>query len=755
MRACSAIAALVILGASCAAAQSTYTRSATLDLNGTWRDERGQPVKITQNGGQVTLTTASGRAFSGTLSGPLLELQHALAPEEMANDVPLQVRELSTGQPVTIKSVVSPDGNEIKGTYTGKKPRWEEKDGQYSILGWDDVPDESLFNRNGYYISELSIDYYGWEHVHHELQNALTSAQDDVKLKQSTFDDARQRLTDSRSKMDQLSAVLDQKRVALAAAITKASVTDPPDTMKNASYKNTEQQIATLQARQTKLEGYFDKFRTGDLKGDPASEKKLFDEYDQNKTTLANLQAQLQKLQQQIGFTAQLDAARAAAAQAEDDYYAAYKEDAHQTSDFELAEHAAVRAQQALDDATNIYYLALGALNKFDAQGSPRITQVRVGSYYDVSYWTPADTLRDLDKSIAAVQARLKQAEDNRLDSRASFDEAGQRALAAGRLLASKQDWKGGSAIGQALVETGFYAYDVGKAWKNGGPVGALFEAAKKGIEGLVLGPPKFADPDISQADMDAVFEHARDAMVTTVGKRTVKTGTSYAVGVGTAAFLKLEEEKALANTFDQVADVLRSGGTVEAALLRRYQYQQVFRDEAVKNFKKAVKDGTFRNLAAKLSSKMVIGIVKDVAKEKMKQQVANFFLADAFLDYLDADLACRGAALLLFKDNARYYDAHDTYVYLVQLRAEIERQYDPKSHMKINRNQTFYSQAGLPLDLVDESQPSSGTQRTATVTLGGQTATQSEGQLHFKVNASDLKQAADGGVKLEIRVER
>src|SRR5262249_14908048 len=154
----------------------------------------------------------------------------------------------------------------------------------------------------------------------------------------------------------------------------------------------------------------------------------------------------------------------------------------------------------------------------------------------------------------------------------------------------------------------------------------------------------KFADPDISQADMDALFERARDTMVTTVGKRTVKTATSYATGVGTAAFLKAEQEAALADTFEEVAEVLRSGGTVEAALLRRYEYQKTFRDEAVKKFQKAVKDGTFRKLGADLSKKFVIGVAKDLLKEKMKQSVADFFVGDAFLDYLEADLQCRGA---------------------------------------------------------------------------------------------------------------
>src|ERR1019366_2952616 len=174
---------LILLAAACAA-QTTYAKPKAVDLNGNWRDERGHTVKVTQSRNQVTLTTAAGRVFSGKLDGVLLELQHSLTPEETEQNLPPPVRGLCTGEEVTIKSVVSPDGNEIKGTYTGKRPRWEKKDEQYSILGWDDVPDASLFNRNGYYIAELSIDYYGWGHAHNEFQSAINDAQDTIKIKQ-------------------------------------------------------------------------------------------------------------------------------------------------------------------------------------------------------------------------------------------------------------------------------------------------------------------------------------------------------------------------------------------------------------------------------------------------------------------------------------------------------------------------------------------------------------------------------------------
>jgi hypothetical protein len=740
----------LILLAATGNAQTTSKPNA-IDLNGTWRDQQGQQVKITQTGSQITLKTAGGREFSGKLDGPLLELQHSLTPEETEPNLPPQVRELCAGQEVTIRSVVSPDGNEIKGTYTGKRPRWEKKDNQYTILGWDDVPDESLFNRNGYYISELSIDYYGWEHTHNELQAAVTDAYDTVNIKQASLDAAKKALDTERTSMQQLSSVLDQKRSALQAADANAANSDPPDSAKSTEYKNTEASISRIQTRQTTLEGYFDQIHKGTSSGDPQAISKLFEEYDQNKATLATLQATLQKLQDQSGFTAKLAAAAKAAQQADDDYFAALKNDAHERNLFENADHAAVRAQQAVDDATNTYYIALGARNKYDAQKSPQIVGVKAGSYYDVSYWTPADTLRDIDKSIVAVQARVTQLDAQRTEDMATMDSAGQRALAAGQVLAGKQGALGGSAIFQALIESGFYAWDVGRAWQKGGPAAALFEAAKKGVEGLVLGPPKFADPDISQQDMDTIFEQARDAMVVTVGKRAAKTAFGYPVAVGATAFIKAENEAALADTADELADVLRSGGTIEAALAKRYSDQITLRDQAVSNYQKAVKDGTFRKLGANLATKFVIGVVKDVAKQAMKQQVANYFVGDAFLDNLEADMECRGAAILLLKDNARYYDAHDTLAYLVQLRQSIESQYDPKSHMKVNRNQTFYAQAGLPLSVKDASSGSAN--HTATVILGGQKATPS-GTMQYTVNAYELVKTADGGVKLEIKVE-
>src|SRR5215467_5939943 len=103
---------LVTIALAVACAAQTLTRATAIDLNGKWRDEKGHTVEITQKGSQVTLKTAAGRIFSGSLNGPLLELQHELSPEETEPNLPGPVRELCTGQVVTIHSVVSDDRNE-------------------------------------------------------------------------------------------------------------------------------------------------------------------------------------------------------------------------------------------------------------------------------------------------------------------------------------------------------------------------------------------------------------------------------------------------------------------------------------------------------------------------------------------------------------------------------------------------------------------------------------------------------------------
>jgi hypothetical protein len=742
------------LGATCGA-QTTLTKPNAVDLNGNWRDQNGQSVTIKQTGNQVTLTTAAGRVFSGKLDGVLLELRHDLTPAETEQDLPPPVREQAFGQVVMIKSVVSPDGNEIKGQYIGKKPRWEEKDvnGQqsYTILGWDDVPDESLFNRNGYYISELSIDYYGWQHAHNDLQNAVNDAQTLVNIRTAAFTDAAKALTAERAKMLQIAATLDAKSAALKLALAKANATTMPASMKNADYTNTQNQITKLQARQAKLEAYFDQIHNGTSSGDPQAISNLFTEHDENAATLATLQAHLQKLQDQSGFTAKVAAAQTAAQQADDDYFDAYKADAHERDLFDTAQQSALRAQQGLDDATTAFYAATANLTMFDQQGSPRIVGVRVGSYYSVTYWTPQSELADIDASIAVVKARISELDQNRQDDQALFLSAGQTALNAGQTLAGKQTWYGGSAIGQALIETGFYAWDVNNAWSKGGPPAALGEAVKKLVEGLILGFPSNADPDVSQTDIDAVFDKARDAMLVTVQKRVVKTGTGYGTGVAVTALMKSQEEKALAAASSEIEAVLNSGGTVQDALVRRYVYQRTFRDQAVENFNKAVKDGTFRKMGANLASKMIIGVVKDIAKAQMKQQVANFFVSQAFLDYIDADLQCRGAALILLKDNARYYAAQDDLVFLQQLKAEILRQYDSRNQMKVIRNQTFYDQAALPIELDNQG---TNANPTANVALGGKDATPSGAALRYTVSAYELQKTADGGLKLEIHVQ-
>src|SRR5262249_23572694 len=80
------------------------------------------------------------------------------------------------------------------------------------------------------------------------------------------------------------------------------------------------------------------------------------------------------------------------------------------------------------------------------------------------------------------------------------------------------------------------------------------------------------------------------------------------------------------------------------------------------------------------LGKKFLIGLAKDALKERMKQNVANFFESEEYLDFIQADLESRTAALILLRDSSRYNDALDMHAYFLQIRAEILKQYDPEN---------------------------------------------------------------------------
>jgi hypothetical protein len=63
-----------------------------IDLNGKWRDDHANTMEIAQSGKSVTLRTANGGIFEGTLSGDWLEVSHVLTLEETKKDLPIQIR---------------------------------------------------------------------------------------------------------------------------------------------------------------------------------------------------------------------------------------------------------------------------------------------------------------------------------------------------------------------------------------------------------------------------------------------------------------------------------------------------------------------------------------------------------------------------------------------------------------------------------------------------------------------------------------
>ncbi len=744
----------------------TIAKAPEIQLSGQWRDSQGDKFTIEQTGQHVTLITTTKRVFAGDLVGDTMVLKHQLSYEETMPNLPAEVRQLSTGVEVEIRGTVSADRNTIEGKYVGKEPKWKEKDGQYTIESFDDVPSPRTLHRNGYHIASLKIDYNGWEITHPKLHNAVTDAKDALTRAQAAFAEMRKKLEAEFAVMQSKTSDLDQKEAVLDDAIKRATATAPPENSKSAAYKAAEASLHRLDARQTRLETLFaDK---DNMKhAPPSAVSALLQEYEDDKQKVVDLEAKLKSMRDAMGFTAEVDAAKKDAEVKYEIYFQAYKEAYKQRSNVDLAEHRAVLAGQLLDQRRDAYTRAVQEEQLFKEDGSPLVTSVRVGSYYDAVYWTPDEALRDLNPTISNLEDYLKELAERREQNRVEFMRARQSAAAASDRLYRGQIK---SAIGQAAVESGFYFYDVIKAGRKGGIFGAGAEAVKKGIEGLIFGAPQFAEAEIAPEDINGILRQSGWSLFTNSPKRAGKTAvTGNWTGLVVANYLK---EKKMAAFEASWRELMRDNPVeqrlreIDPTFSNRFssevgKYLAEERKDALEAGAKYVQardSALFRDWGKELGKKFIIGLAKDVLKQRMKQNVANFFESEEYLDFIQADLESRAAALILVRDSSRYNDALDMHAYFLQIRAEILKQYDPNNHLQIRRNETFYSQAQLPIELEDRYDVQGGhaAARQVTVTLGERGADgQGAGQLRYTVGAYDLEQDADGGVKLVVKVER
>ncbi|MGH9649160.1 MAG: hypothetical protein ACRD3I_01690 [Terriglobales bacterium] len=228
-------------------------RTVSLDLNGTWKDSRGNDVQITQSGTSVTIQFRSGALFSGALRGRQLEVKHSLSFEETRKNLPTAIRGMIAGEEVSIRGAVNDAGDTIEATYYDRDPEWEEKDGEYKILRYREGGRPMNFFRGELRIADISIDYTPWFIAQTELKRKLQSAKDDVRRAEEAVTARQGELEGARAACPPKEAALESLQRQLAAARATAQSSGPPEAQKTRAYKNVEARLQRLVARENQL----------------------------------------------------------------------------------------------------------------------------------------------------------------------------------------------------------------------------------------------------------------------------------------------------------------------------------------------------------------------------------------------------------------------------------------------------------------------------------------------------------------------
>jgi ribosome modulation factor len=338
------------------------------------------------------------------------------------------------------------------------------------------------------------------------------------------------------------------------------------------------------------------------------------------------------------------------------------------------------------------------------------------------------------------------------------------------------------SAYAQAGVESAFYVRDVVEKGIEGGPIAAVGEAGKKLAESVILGPPSFYEPSMAPEVLTgdggpfADIRRNVESALKYSAKRGFKTGvTGYSSSLVVKKFIETRSKWTYLKSIDQAIEGSMESGyrivgqsqaekaveAFQAMTEARAKFQKALQEGAFPRYadiagnslkeslKKAAKDPKMRKLAASVG--------RDLAKEELKEVVGDWIEGTALRSYLAAETEARLATQIFLAASGVYWESYDLYQARVADRREILRQYEPKNHMQIKKDERFPEGAELLIVLRDlEGHPLPATGHKITVKLGGKPARLgTQDQFFFAVKAEDLQHDGKGGVALEISVEQ
>ena len=623
-------------------------------------------------------------------------------------------------------------------------------------------------------IVELDISYKGSEQKKLQLESKVAVAQDDLKRAQDDVRTLNAEYEARRATTGVAHRASLEAETRYAAAMQAINDYAPANAGKSAAYLRLEKRRDTLTRR---VNLYYENIiaNSGNIRSND-----VFETYDRMQAELANVTAEIDRLNKDLGFAAERERLVGIARNAFD---------ANSRADITLLGAVSVQdlAHGRLDEAELRLTEAQAKLDgtalelaRFNA-GAFRIAGVEAeegaNMRYKVEAWDASEVLAFLDSEIAGLAAVLSKASAIRKSTRAEFLHAQQEASDAQLQLG---DGIMKSAVAQGMTEFAFNAADVIEKAVKAGPIGAVGETAKKVAEAVVLGPPSFYEPSLAPEIMTGnggPFSDIRQNLKDTLkysAKRAVKSGvTSPAASVIVSRFLLSRDTKVYMQLIDQAIVGSMETGYRVAGRTQAQAAAKAFEamEKARAGLKTAISEGRFSNLAGltKLgfkeafkkaatspqAGKLAHSVGRDLAKMATKKAMAEWLEGVPLAHYLAAEAEARLRTQIFLAASSVYWDAYDDHRARSDERREILRQYDAKNHMAILKDEQFKDGADLLIVLRDtEGKPISAPDQAVSLTLGGKAAQRVDNtQLFFRVAASDLTHNGSGGVTLAISV--
>ncbi|MGP8205746.1 MAG: hypothetical protein ACLQVK_06745 [Acidimicrobiales bacterium] len=352
--------------------------------------------------------------------------------------------------------------------------------------------------------------------------------------------------------------------------------------------------------------------------------------------------------------------------------------------------------------------------------------------------------LQDIDRQIAEAEPLLAQLHDNLKSTEKQWLAAEQVALAALDHVTSTI-WSN-FAI-EAGVITADYAYDVLKGYSQGGPLGALGAAAKKGWENLpnlLSKHEAVVIPDYDHQFSGDLFSNIGKQGKAIAVSRPLKEllskplgdGLNKALADGYSKFIQLPGFPR-APFFQGAPGSISALPSIQGAIdkAKTFLKWSDSNEQALRYMRKGPGLNDVNKLAANFVKDFAKAGVKIYLQVRERQAWQNYFVQEGFALIWTARLqTCR----------VRYWDFYDQYNGLVEAKAKLLAQFNPSMQAPVEQDSMFAQGAQLVVKLAVSRPPGATAPLDLAVNLAGQPA-QGSGTWTYTIGSGSLVEGKKG----------